>query len=80
MDLGQTLVNALVVGAVGAILAFMVHGLRKEVREEIHALRTEMREEIQSLRTEMREELRAMRSDLTQVALAVGAQPRAGEG
>jgi hypothetical protein len=59
----QTIVNAIVVGAVGLILGWMVHGLRTEVRADISELRREVGE---------------LRSDLTQVALAVGARPRAG--
>jgi hypothetical protein len=95
----QVLINALVVGAVGTILAAMTHGLRREIgqlraelkgdisalrteqqgangelRSEIGALRTELKAEIVELRIEMRE----VRSDLTRVALAVGAEHRAG--
>jgi hypothetical protein len=79
----QTIVNASVVGAVGLILAWMVHGtrseigqLRAEVRADISNLRTEVRTDISELRREFGE----LRSDLTQVALAVGARPRAGQG
>ncbi len=65
MDSLQTTINAIVVGAVGLILGWMVHGLRTEVRADISELRREVGE---------------LRSDLTQVALAVGARPRAGRG
>ncbi len=65
MDSLQTIINAIVVGAVGLILGWMVHGLRTEVRADISELRREVGE---------------LRSDLTQVALAVGARPRAGRG
>ncbi|MDQ3990957.1 MAG: hypothetical protein M3245_01430 [Actinomycetota bacterium] len=68
MDLIETLVLALIVSAVGAILAWMVHGLRTEVQAlrtefqaEVQAVRTELREEIQALRTELREEIQALR-------------------
>lgn len=52
------------------VLAAMTHGLRREVKADIGRLRAEMRE--------MRAEMREVRSDLTQVALAVGAERRAG--
>ncbi|CAN5355291.1 hypothetical protein BH20ACT24_BH20ACT24_18880 [soil metagenome] len=65
MDSLQTIINAIVVGAVGLTLGWMVHGLRTEVRADISELRREVGE---------------LRSDLTQVALAVGARPRAGRG
>ncbi len=66
----QTIINAIVVGAVGLILAWMVRGTRSEIGQ----LRTEVRADISELRREVGE----LRSDLTQVALAVGARPRAG--
>jgi hypothetical protein len=50
--------------------------LRTEVRADISELRTEVRADISELRREFGE----LRSDLTQVALAVGARPRAGRG
>jgi hypothetical protein len=89
VEIVQTLTNALVVAFAAAVLGWMISGLRREtrqeiaslraeVREEIQALRAEVREEIGTLRAEFREEIRALRSDLTQVALAVGARPRAG--
>jgi len=83
MDIMQTLINALILGAVGTVLAWMVQGLRKEVRQDIAVLRQDiavLRQEIAAVRQEMREEVRGLRSDLTQVALAVGAGPRAQNG
>ena len=68
MDLAQTVTNAIVVGAVGITLGFLVHGLRAEVR----AFRAEVRQDIGDLRREMGD----LRSDLTQVALAVGVRRR----
>jgi hypothetical protein len=68
----QTIINAAVVGAVGLILARMVHGTRAEIAQ----LRAEVRADISELRREIGE----LRSDLTQVALAVGARPRASGG
>jgi hypothetical protein len=76
LDPLQTIINAIVIGAVGLILGWMVHGLRTEVRSDISALRTEVRSDISDLRREVGE----LRSDLTQVALAVGARPRSGRG
>jgi hypothetical protein len=91
LDLTQTLTNALVVAAVGAILGWMVHGLRGEMkglrgelRAEMASLRVELKSDIAELRTEVRSDIRDLRreiadvrSDLTQVALAVGAKRRA---
>lgn len=84
MDLLQIVTNAVVVGAVGVVLGFMVHGLRAEVRAEIRAVRSESRADIGALRSEVRADLAEirreigdLRSDLTQMALAVGARPRA---
>jgi hypothetical protein len=62
VDLIQTVTNGIVVGAVGVVLGFMVHGLRAEVRADI---------------AELHREIGDLRSDLTQVALVVGARPRA---
>jgi hypothetical protein len=77
VELIQTLVNAFVVAAVGAVLGLMVAGFRREFREETKGLRSELKGDIAELRAEMHEEIRGVRSDLTQVALAVGATPRA---
>lgn len=84
MDLTQTITNAIVVAAVGAILGWMVHGLRTELRSEIGALRVELKSDIADLRAELKADIRDLRreiadvrSDLTQVALAVGAKRRA---
>jgi len=80
VDLAQTVTNAIVVAAVGTILGIIVHGLRAEmrafraeVRQDIAGLRAEVRQDVGDLRREMGD----LRSDLTQVALAVGARPRA---
>jgi len=91
VDLTQTVINALVVAGVGAILGWMVHGLRGEMnslrgelRAEMAALRVELKSDIAELRAELkgdirdlRREIADVRSDLTQVALAVGAKRRA---
>jgi hypothetical protein len=80
LDLTQTITNAVVVATVGAILGWMVHGLRAElsglrgeIKGDIGELRAEMRDEIRELRREVAD----LRSDLTQVALAVGVKRRA---
>jgi hypothetical protein len=73
LDLTQTITNAVVVATVGAILGWMVHGLRGEIKGDIGELRAEMRDEIRELRREVAD----LRSDLTQVALAVGVKRRA---
>ncbi len=92
MEVVQTVINALVVAAVGLALARMGHHLRTELKGDIARVeaalavfRTEFKADIAELRTEMREmrsELRAeigeVRSDLTRVALAIGADPRPG--
>src|SRR6266567_7050318 len=46
VEVVQTLVNALVIGAAGVILARMTHNLRQEVKSEISELRVEVRHEI----------------------------------
>ncbi len=79
----QVVVNALVVGAVGAILGVMTHGLRRELwdlRAEVRADIAELRAEVRGDLGELRAEVREVRSDLTRVALVVGAERRAGEG
>ena len=73
MEALQTVINALVVAAVGLILARITHNLRQEVKAEIAELRSEVKAEISEIRAELRE----LRSDVTRLALAVGAQPRA---
>jgi hypothetical protein len=80
VELTQTLVNTFVVAAVGVILARMVTGVRREtaaLRVELKADIAAVTGEISELRVELHEEIRGVRSDLTQVALAVGASPRA---
>jgi len=85
-----TLINALVVAAMGALVTFITRTQIQDVRREIGGVRTEVREtrrelrsEISAVRSELkteigavRSEMAVMRSDLTQVALAVGVRPR----
>ncbi len=72
MDPIQTVINALVVGAVGLALARMTHNLR--LKGDFGDLRAELKGDFGEVRAELRE----VRSDLTRVALAVRAEPRAG--
>jgi hypothetical protein len=65
MDLVSTVTNAVVVGAVGAILGAMVRGPRGQVRGDI---------------AELRREMGGVRSDLTRVAVVVGAHPKVQRG
>jgi len=85
VEVVQTAINALVVGAVGVALARMTQNLRQELKAEIAELRVEVRGEIGAFRADvkgemgdLRSELREVRSDLTRVALAVGSERRAG--
>ena len=89
MDLFQTIGNATAITVVGLVLARLTQGLRHEIKTEIREFRAEIRAELKGelggLRSEfkgeiaeLRAEMREMRSDLTRVALAVGAEPRAG--
>ena len=77
MEALQIAINAAVMAAIGTILAATTHGLRREVRQDIGELRAEVRDVRAEVR-DVRAELREMRSDLTRVALAVGAERRAG--
>jgi hypothetical protein len=79
----QTIVNAVVVGAVGILLARMTDHLRREVNGEIAEFRAGMRDEFAQTRQEIRDlrvELGEVRSDLTRVALAVDPGRRTGSG
>ncbi len=71
MDAVQALTNALVVAAVGAVLALMLTGFRRELGEDIRQLRgyltaqgTELRGEIAQLRTELRGEIGELRAEM----------------
>jgi biopolymer transport protein ExbB/TolQ len=69
MDVVATVINALVVAAVGLVLAWISKDRFKALERRIDRLEDRM-ERFQG-------SLDGMRSDLTQVALAVGARPRA---
>lgn len=80
LDLLQVATNAIVVGAVGLVLGLMVHGIRSELaalRAEVKGDLGELRSEVRADIAELRREIGDLRSDLTQVALAVGARPKA---
>lgn len=81
---------AIYLAAVPPALGFLFWGRLNRLETRMDDLRSEMRaefgSEIGELRSEMRaefsnvrQEIAALRSDLTQVALAVGARPRASE-
>ena len=96
METLQTVINVLVVGAVGLLLARMtqsllqdltaqisdlrseVHEVRSELRSEIREVRSDLQSAIREVRSDLQSEIREVRSDLTHVALAVGAERRAG--
>lgn len=66
--------NALVVAAVGLILAWMGKGRFDALERRVDGVEDRLAERIGRVESQVD----ALRSDLTQVALAVGARPRAG--
>lgn len=74
MELLGTAVNALVVAAVGLILAWMGKGRFDALERRVDGVEDRLAERIGRVEGQVD----ALRSDLTQVALAVGARPRAG--
>ncbi len=88
MDVVATVINAVVVAAVGVILAWLGKGRLEGLDRGIDRLETRLDQRIDGLenRLETRIDSRtdglqasidALRSDLTQIALAVGARDRA---
>lgn len=75
-DIAVTLVNAFVVVAVGAFLAYLTNDRYRELRREIKSVR----QDLARLEARMDARMDALRSDLTRVALAVGAGGTAAEG
>lgn len=67
-----TLINALIVAGIGVLITFVTRTQIAEMKEDAREFRSEMRSEFRDIRAE----IAALRSDLTQVALAVGVQPR----
>jgi hypothetical protein len=84
MDLVGTIVNAVVVGVVGLILGWMGNNRFKAIERRIDRLeeRLDARVDgvdgrIDGLHESLGARIDGLRSDLTQIALAVGARPRA---
>lgn len=68
-----TVVNAVVVGVVGLVLAWFGKGRFEAAERRVDRLEERLQAQIDTLRVS----LDSMRSDLTQVALAVGARRQA---
>jgi hypothetical protein len=64
VGLVQTVINALVVGAVGLFLARMTQTLRAELKGEIRSLRTELKGDTASLRAELKGDTASLRAEL----------------
>ena len=85
MDFVATAVNALVVGAVGLLIALLGKGRFNALEQRIDRFETQMdarfvrlEEQFDARFTRLEAQVDALRSDLTRVALAVGARPQAG--
>lgn len=80
MDVLDSVLNAVVLGAVGILLTALNVGTRREVsalRREMAELRAELREEIREERAENRQEHAELRSHLMRLALVLaGEEPR----
>jgi len=79
MDYLPTLINAAMIGAVGALITFVTRTQIRDLKREIDGVKQEIRDlriEIRAEFTSVRGEIASLRSDLTQVALAVGARPQ----
>jgi hypothetical protein len=77
MDLVGTVVNAVVVGVVGLILGWMGNSRFKALERRIDRLEERLDARIDGLEERIDGRIDSLRSDLTQIALAVGAGPRA---
>jgi uncharacterized protein YlxW (UPF0749 family) len=84
VELIQTVINAVVVTAVGLILGRMVHGLRSEVKADIAGVRSDMgdlRSELKSdmgdLRSELKSDIAGLRSEIAQLRTEVREDIRA---
>jgi hypothetical protein len=80
VDLVSNGINALVVGVVGLLLAWLGKGQFEAVGARFEAIETRidrLEERLEARMDTFQSSLDGMRSDLTQVALAVGARPRA---
>lgn len=73
MDLVGTVVNAMVVGVVGLILGWTINGRLRAIERRLDRLE----DRVERIPASVGERIDGLRSDLTQIALAVGARPRA---
>jgi hypothetical protein len=73
MDAVSTAINATVIAAVGALLAWFGKGKFDGLGQRIDRVEERLDRRMDA----MQSTIDAMRSDLTQVALAVGVRPRA---
>jgi hypothetical protein len=76
MELVSTVVNAMVIGMVGLILAWLGKGRFEAIDRQFEVLDDRM-DRLDTRMDAFQASLDAMRSDLTQVALAVGVRGRA---
>ena len=76
MDLLSNVINAIVMAAVGLALWLLVRGKLEAIEQRIERLEAR----VDRLEAEVSARIDSLRSDLTQVALAVGAAPRADTG
>ena len=76
MDLIASVVNTVVVSAVGVLLWLLIKGRLESLDDRSQRLE----DRVGSLESSVNARIDALRSDLTQVALAVGAKPRSESG
>lgn len=75
MDYLPTLINAAMVAAVGTLITFVTRTQIRDLKDDVAELKIELKQDIRDLRSDVRAEIASVRSDITQIALAVGAQP-----
>lgn len=68
MDYLPTVINAAVIALVGVLITFVTRTQIRDLKDEMAQIKQDIRD--------LRADVGSIRSDLTQVALAVGAQPR----
>ena len=76
MDLIASVVNTVVVSAVGVLLWLLIKGRLESLDDRSQRLE----DRVGRLESSVNARIDALRSDLTQVALAVGAKPRSESG
>jgi len=76
VDLIASVVNTVVVSAVGVLLWLLIKGRLESLDDRSQRLE----DRVGSLESSVNARIDALRSDLTQVALAVGAKPRSESG